>query len=438
MRLGVFGRFLVITASTCLLVFFLGVLLFQWNSYRVAQDTLQAKLDSLAGVYALILAEPLALERYDQVELYSVGLLVDKEVAGFSIADLQGNVIQKFGDFDPEAFFSKTTIIRFADESGAREVGQIDLVMSTAIISKRAYKMVVLMVLMLGGLLLVALACSALAYWRAVGIPLRRLTSEIRRFQEEGVHRDVEIHTDDQLGEVIQEYNRMQDIAAKQREQLLHQQQGLEVEVSIRTEELEQEVEQHQSTSKRLSYFSEYDPLTGLPNRLVFQERVSMWMLDLNKTNEYGALCFIDIDDFKTFNMTAGYMAGDRFLSSASKLIELSINDDQGFLARLSSDEFVLLFKGKNTIEATQCCQKIIDAAHEYEFGWGGEHFKLSLSIGIKEIDQNSVSYDDVLMKASQACEAAKSKGGNCSQVYQDSEQNKAEAKTSQKLEQLF
>lgn len=422
MRLGVFGRFLVITASTCLLVFFVGVMLFQWNSYRVAQNTLNTKLDSLAGVYALILSEPLAMERYDQVELYSVGLLVDKEVAGFLISDVHGNIVQEFGDFDSESPFSKTAVIRFADESGAREVGQIELVMSTELIDKRAYKTVVLMVLMLGGLLLVALACSTFAYWRAVGIPLQRLTSEIRRFQEDGTHRDVEVHADDQLGEVIQEYNRMQHIATSQREQLLRQQQGLEVEVSIRTEELEQEVESHESTSKRLSYFTEYDPLTGLPNRLVFQERVSMWMLDLPKTNEHGAFCFIDIDDFKAINMTGGYSTGDRFLSSVSKLIELSVNDGQSFLARLGGDEFVLFLEGKSAEEASQYCQKILDAASGYEFGWGKERFQLSLSIGIKEVNKNHTSYDDVLKKAIDACDQAKSTTGNSIQIYPDSE----------------
>lgn len=421
LRLGVFGRFLTMAISACMVAFVLGILLFLWSGYREAQDDLKEKLDSLSGVYALILAEPLANERYDQIELYAVGLLVDKEVAGFLITDLQGQEIMGFGDTNTNLSFAKTTTVRFADEAGVRKVGKIRLVMTMSSVDQFVSQQIRVMVLMLGGLFVAVLVCSGWAYWRTVGIPLQHLTSEIRRFQKDGIHTDVEVHTDDQLGEVIQEYNRMQHLSLRQREKLLEHQHGLEEEVSHKAEKLKQELESHSQTSERLAYIASHDSLTELPNRRAFQEHVSMWMVNLAETKDYGSVCFIDLDRFKSVNDSSGYNAGDAFLVSVSKLLELSIGAT-GYLARLGGDEFALFLQSMDSKDVAQYCGALVEKVSQHEFVWEGQSFKVGLSIGIYTVDQGYSSYDDALKNAALACDTAKASGGNCLHLYSEPE----------------
>lgn len=415
MRLGVFGRFLIISVSACLIVFAGGIAAFNWNNHRTAQTDLGTKMDSLVGVYALILAEPLATKRYDQVELYSVGLLVDKEVAGFIITDPAGNNIQTFGEFDPVARFAKTAIIRFADEAGIKEVGKISLSMSTKALDKKSSRLIFAMILILAGILLISLACSSYAYWQAVGRPLKRLTGEIRRFQKEGVHRDVEIGANDQLGEVIGEYNRMQKLAEQQRNKLISDHRLLEEESRKQSEQLHEEHERYDFASKQMAFMASRDPLTELPNRRFFQEHVSMWLLDHEHKVKSGAICFINLDELKAVNNAGGYYAGDTFLISAAKLIEVSVQG-VGFLARISGDEFALFIADTNIDGVTGHCQSLVEAFSKHHFEWGEHRFAARISIGVYMLEGNT-SYDEALKNADLACEMAKSSGGNCWQI---------------------
>src|SRR5690606_4061376 len=93
---------------------------------------------------------------------------------------------------------------------------------------------------------------------------------------------------------------------------------------------------------RKLAFF---DPLTGLPNRRLLMERLEHALANCARLGEHGALLFVDLDNFKTVNDTAGHDQGDLLLQAVAAILGRCVRHDDT-VARLGGDEFVVMLDG--------------------------------------------------------------------------------------------
>lgn len=177
------------------------------------------------------------------------------------------------------------------------------------------------------------------------------------------------------------------------------------------------DVTESRSLSNQLSWEASHDALTGLINRRGFEKILIEAIASVQNSNQQHALCYLDLDQFKVVNDTAGHIAGDELLRQITALIHTGIRTSDT-LARLGGDEFGLLLTQCPLSQATQIAETIKDLVHKFRFVWNSQTFIIGASIGVVAIDQTSQNLMEVMGAADAACYAAKDKGRNCVHVY--------------------
>ncbi|WP_178863260.1 EAL domain-containing protein [Thiomicrorhabdus cannonii] len=160
-----------------------------------------------------------------------------------------------------------------------------------------------------------------------------------------------------------------------------------------------------------------YDPLTKLPNRRLFLDRLEHALIYSQRTRQCGALFFIDLDNFKTLNDTRGHLIGDLLLKEVSKRLLDNVRMVDT-VSRIGGDEFVILLEnlGENTDKAVHYAENIalnILQAFRQPFILNGESHHSSPSIGIEIIRCEHNSPDELLTHADLAMYQAKKQGRN-------------------------
>jgi len=177
-------------------------------------------------------------------------------------------------------------------------------------------------------------------------------------------------------------------------------------------------------TERKQQHFynlAHFDQLTGLPNRLLFKDRLCHACSQANRMNYLGALLFIDIDRFKVVNDTYGHPVGDKLLKAvADRLTSCLRNNDT--VARLCGDEFTVILENINHVDiAASISQKIIEALCQPITIDNHEIF-IGASIGISLfpfITDTSIDLGEHLIKQSDAAMYhAKKLGRNNFQFY--------------------
>jgi len=138
----------------------------------------------------------------------------------------------------------------------------------------------------------------------------------------------------------------------------------------------------HHCTTSQLAHLVRHDRLTGLPNRLMFEERVEQAM---NLANRHGwkmALMLMDIDKFKTINDTLGHDVGDRLLQQFADRMRHQLRATDT-IARLGGDEFVVVLSEVGGPEDATCIAKKLTEAMKEPFDIGHRQFAATCSIGI-------------------------------------------------------
>ena len=171
-----------------------------------------------------------------------------------------------------------------------------------------------------------------------------------------------------------------------------------------------EDVTERYRLADELSFHSNYDVLTGLPNRLQFENMLE----ELLKDEEHIPACiaFLDLDQFQVVNDLSGHQAGDVLLQQvAVRLKQLLRKDD--VVARLGGDEFGLLMHYSDTASAQQVAKRICQQLFDHEFTWKGIKHNISASIGIAKVDYVDSDIYGVMSKADAACRLAKEEGRN-------------------------
>jgi diguanylate cyclase (GGDEF)-like protein len=159
-----------------------------------------------------------------------------------------------------------------------------------------------------------------------------------------------------------------------------------------------------------------YDRLTGLPNRLLFKERLAQGLAAARRHREQLAACVFDIDGFKRINDTFGHDVGDVLIKQVAERMSQVI--PAAGLARLGGDQFGILLTDLDAVDdAARIAKRILDAISE-PFPLPEQSAFLTASIGIALYPEDGLDVDNVLRNADAAMYHVKDHGGNNFKFY--------------------
>lgn len=153
------------------------------------------------------------------------------------------------------------------------------------------------------------------------------------------------------------------------------------------------------------------DPLTGLPNRAAWSERVDQEVLDWHENGGHLAMAILDLDHFKRINDGYGHLAGDKVLKIVADQLRKRLRG-RDFIARFGGEEFVLLLPQTSPPAAVQVAETLRAAIEACPFHFKGERVVITTSIGLSAF-RPSERGDQVLKRADEALYRAKDKGRN-------------------------
>jgi diguanylate cyclase (GGDEF)-like protein len=193
------------------------------------------------------------------------------------------------------------------------------------------------------------------------------------------------------------------------------------------------DISQYKAAEDKIEHLAFYDPLTGLPNRRLLHDRLQHVVTTSGRHQRYGALLFIDLDNFKVLNDTKGHTIGDMLLVGVAERLQSCIREIDT-VARLGGDEFVVLLE--NLHENMEIAASTSESVGEkilhqlsQNFELDGYVYRSSASIGISLFCQQEVSAEELLKRADTAMYQAKSAGRNTLRFYDPAMQHALESR---------
>ncbi|MGR9051065.1 MAG: EAL domain-containing protein [Gammaproteobacteria bacterium] len=196
------------------------------------------------------------------------------------------------------------------------------------------------------------------------------------------------------------------------------------------------DITQQKIDEQRILQLAHYDDLTGLPNRVMFCDRLSQFMSAAKRHNLHAVVMFLDLDRFKSVNDSLGHQAGDELLKEvASRLLEQTRKED--IVSRFSGDEFAVMILNEQSHEkaiysVSIVAQKIIKELSE-KFYIHRQDVFIGVSIGIAIYPEDAESVENILKNADIAMYEAKKQGRNNYQFFH--KKFTAEAQDKRKME---
>ncbi|KJY84418.1 diguanylate cyclase [Vibrio galatheae] len=178
-----------------------------------------------------------------------------------------------------------------------------------------------------------------------------------------------------------------------------------------------EDVTETKTLSEQLQYQAEHDLLTGAYNRNYFEAQLDKALREVESYTRTHAMLYIDLDQLKVLNDTAGHEAGDAAIQFSASMLE-EILPYNTILARMGGDEFAILLKDCTELDAKKLAATIIKTLSEHAFVWEEISINLNCSIGIRLIDHTASSPQMVHAQADTACHVAKEEGRNRYSMY--------------------
>ncbi|HEX5470233.1 MAG TPA: GGDEF domain-containing protein, partial [Lacipirellulaceae bacterium] len=176
-----------------------------------------------------------------------------------------------------------------------------------------------------------------------------------------------------------------------------------------RLQEQAAEIEAHISRSLT-------DPLTGLPNRREFNERVEERMAAWTRRHDVFSLLLLDVDHFKKLNDRHGHLAGDQVLAAIGRALRGAIRREDA-VARYGGEEFAILLPSTPLEQAVVVVQKVREAVARTIVNRNGQQMSITISAGLATIEPNE-RVEMLIQRADSALYAAKAAGRNCAYMH--------------------
>jgi diguanylate cyclase (GGDEF)-like protein/PAS domain S-box-containing protein len=183
-----------------------------------------------------------------------------------------------------------------------------------------------------------------------------------------------------------------------------------------------QDVSERKANEARIHDLAFYDPLTRLPNRRLLLDRLGLALPASARRDSYGAVLFLDLDNFKVLNDTRGHEFGDLLLVEVARRL-MSCVRAQDTVARLGGDEFVVMLEdldedaGRAAAQAEAVGEKIREALSA-DYSLQTHRHQCSSSIGITLFKGTEVGGGELLKRADVAMYQAKAAGRNTIRCY--------------------
>lgn len=195
-------------------------------------------------------------------------------------------------------------------------------------------------------------------------------------------------------------------------------------EIGVLARAFQQQLKRQKQLNAELIELSTHDPLTGLPNRRLYDQQLQEVINNALATGQPLSVMMIDIDHFKLFNDHYGHPEGDACLQRIANTMHDVATDHGFFIARTGGEEFSAMLPSTSATQAIEKSQALSDAIDQLQYPHAlspvAPH--ITVSIGISQLDREGFMTPSALMTAAdQALYAAKAAGRHCSKVYSPS-----------------
>ena len=180
-----------------------------------------------------------------------------------------------------------------------------------------------------------------------------------------------------------------------------------------------EDVTEQRTEAARIQFLAHHDTLTGLPNRLLLNDRIKIAVAQAVRARGLAGVMFLDLDKFKAINDTLGHAVGDLLLIEVSKRLKLAVRESDT-VARLGGDEFVVVLPGLKTREDATVVAKKVRAALAEPYQLGDHAVNTSPSIGVVLYPDDTRDAEALVKCADTAMYAAKQAGRNQYLFYAD------------------
>jgi diguanylate cyclase len=222
---------------------------------------------------------------------------------------------------------------------------------------------------------------------RAVTGPLHQMVQAVQRFTAAQERAPLPVARLDEIGVLARSFDEMQ-------------------------QKIETQMDTLQAKQLELDHLASHDPLTGLPNRRVFLDRVEHALARARRTESRLAILFIDLDHFKEINDELGHAVGDVMLLAVADRMRTTVRAADT-VARLGGDEFIVLVEDVESLDAmAMVATKIIESL-AHPVWYQGQPLTVGASIGIAVYPRDGTTTTEIIASADQAMYRAKLSGRN-------------------------
>jgi diguanylate cyclase (GGDEF)-like protein/PAS domain S-box-containing protein len=179
------------------------------------------------------------------------------------------------------------------------------------------------------------------------------------------------------------------------------------------------DITERKAAEKRIEFLAYHDALTGLPNRLLLQDRFEQAKAHASRANTKAALLFLDLDNFKSINDSLGHDAGDALLRQIAKRLSTCVRETDT-ISRQGGDEFLLLLPDLNHVDDTAPVLAKVMEQMQMPFHAEGPDIATSVSMGVTIFPDDGTSFEILLKKADMAMYRAKDDGRNAYRFFDE------------------
>lgn len=233
--------------------------------------------------------------------------------------------------------------------------------------------------------------------------------------------RDIDVHSNDEIGELAGRFNQMRAQLNTANEQLRGRVESADRELREAYEKLIHQQKELESSNAELEALSRTDPLTGLGNRRAFQDAMEQDIALFRRHGDPASLLVLDLDNFKAINDTWGHDTGDRILKAFASLLRQHCRDTDT-TCRMGGEEFAVFLRRCDTADARKTAEKLRATieAMEVPTDDGRQQLRVTVSIGVASLSlEAGVTSSKALCRAAdQAMYASKRRGRNRVTAY--------------------